>query len=159
MSDKRNTTTPRAASMIALLGGSTFEGLQFSVSECEDLERFYGFSKSAREQAVEASRALHAARKVAVEAENQNKKSWEHKVPDPGPFDEKNVRAFLAAGDGRNMFRHAQNDGLRLMAFLARFVEPGLDPLKTLVQLVSDAGWDVDPEDVEWAFDEMEDDE
>lgn len=35
--------------------------------------------------------------------------------------------------------------------WLAKYVPPGEDPLRHLVQLAVNAGWDVDPEDVEWA--------
>ena len=58
---------------------------------------------------------------------------------------------LLQAGADRNMFRHAEHDGLRLLAWLAKWVEPGTDPLKVLVQVAVAAGWNVDPEDAEWA--------
>ncbi|HZL96042.1 MAG TPA: hypothetical protein VFB99_20460 [Vicinamibacterales bacterium] len=60
-------------------------------------------------------------------------------------------RAFMQAGADRDVFRHAELDGLRLLAWIARYVPPGEDPLKSLVMLASDAGWDVDPDDVAWA--------
>jgi predicted NAD/FAD-dependent oxidoreductase len=44
-----------------------------------------------------------------------------------------------------------RSDGLRLVAWLARYVEPGKDPLRTLVELACQAGWDVDPIDMGWA--------
>lgn len=58
---------------------------------------------------------------------------------------------LMQAGANRNALRHAESDGLRLLAWLARFVPEGEDPLKTLVQAALDAGWDVNPDDVEWA--------
>ena len=66
---------------------------------------------------------------------------------------------FLQAGADRDAIRNAEADGLRLLAWIAQFVQPGEDPLKTLVQFASDAGCDVDPADAEWAEDseEMED--
>lgn len=57
---------------------------------------------------------------------------------------------FMQAGADRNALRHAQADGLRLLAWLARHVEPGQDPLRTLVDLACQAGWDVDPLEVDW---------
>jgi len=54
------------------------------------------------------------------------------------------------AGADRNLFRHAEHDGLRIIAWLAKFVEPGTDPLKTVVQLAIDSGLDVSPTDIEW---------
>jgi hypothetical protein len=60
---------------------------------------------------------------------------------------------FVQAGTDRNVMRHAEFDGLRMMAWLAQYVEPGQDPLRTLVQLAIEAGIDVMPEDVDWATD------
>jgi hypothetical protein len=65
----------------------------------------------------------------------------------------------MQAGADRNMVRHAESDGIRLIAWLAKYVPEGEDPLKTLVQLAVDAGWDVDPSDVTWADAEVTDDE
>lgn len=41
---------------------------------------------------------------------------------------------LLLAGALRNVFRHANNDGLRLMAFLAKhgFLEEGVDPVRSM---------------------------
>lgn len=61
------------------------------------------------------------------------------------------VREFMQAGADRNALRRAEADGLRLVAWLARYVPSGEDPLKTLIQVASDAGFDVDPEDFDWA--------
>jgi len=58
---------------------------------------------------------------------------------------------FTQAGTDRNVMRHAEFDGLRMVAWLAQYVEPGQDPLRTLVQLAVEAGIDVTPEDVDWA--------
>ena len=62
-----------------------------------------------------------------------------------------NPRAYMQAGADINLMRHAESDGLRLVAWLARFVPKGEDPLKTLIQAVTQAGWDVDPNDVAYA--------
>lgn len=61
------------------------------------------------------------------------------------------VAAFHNAGTTRNLLRHAECDGLRMLAWIARFVPKGEDPLRTLIQLAADAGLDVQPEDVDWA--------
>lgn len=58
---------------------------------------------------------------------------------------------LMAAGARRNALREAEADGLRLMAWLAKYVPVGSDPLKTLVTMAGDAGLDVDAEDLEWA--------
>ena len=62
---------------------------------------------------------------------------------------------LMEAGARRNAFREAEADGLRLLAWLAKYVPVGSDPLKTLVGLASEAGLDVEPEDSEWADDEV----
>jgi hypothetical protein len=68
-------------------------------------------------------------------------------------------RRFHQAGADANMMRYAEEDGLRIVAWLAKFVEPGSDPLKALVSLAADAGWDVDPVDVAWSQDECDDED
>ena len=54
--------------------------------------------------------------------------------------------------------RHAERDGLRMMAMLAKFCEPGQDPVKLLVQLCNDAGYDVGAL-CEWAYEEGDDEQ
>jgi hypothetical protein len=54
-------------------------------------------------------------------------------------------------GSRMNLMRHAEADGMRMIAWLAKFCEPGDDPVRVLVQLAMLAGWDVDPVDAEWA--------
>ena len=61
---------------------------------------------------------------------------------------------FFQAGADVSMLRYAEVDGIRIVAWLARVMRgtaPGADPLKAVVQLAIDAGWDVDPADVSWA--------
>lgn len=67
------------------------------------------------------------------------------------------THAFLEAGACRDVFRAAEADGLRLIAWLAPFVAKGEDPLKILVQMAIDAGYDVDPSDVAWSEEESQD--
>lgn len=64
---------------------------------------------------------------------------------------------IMQHGATRNMLRHAEADGLRMVAWFARFIPPGEDPLKYLVQLTVERGWDITPEDVAWAADEADD--
>jgi hypothetical protein len=46
---------------------------------------------------------------------------------------------------------------LRVMAFLAKFLSPGEDPVKTVAGLMATAGWDVDPEVMDWVDSDPED--
>lgn len=42
-----------------------------------------------------------------------------------------------------NTLRQARVDGLRMAAVLGRFLEPGQDPVRLLVELLGEAGYDV----------------
>lgn len=61
------------------------------------------------------------------------------------------VLSMHNTGDTRNLFRHAESDGLRLMAFLSQFVEPGEDPVRMVASALAEQGYDVclDEEDEE----------
>lgn len=52
------------------------------------------------------------------------------------------------------MARYAEHDGLRIVAWLSRYTEPGEDPMKALIRLLMDSGIDIDPSDVTWAVGE-----
>lgn len=68
-----------------------------------------------------------------------------------GYSSEKDPNPLIQAGNDRNTLRHAECDGLRLLAWIAAYMPPNEDPMKVLIQLASDAGWDVDSVDVEWS--------
>lgn len=82
-------------------------------------------------------------------------KNWERRVKDVQKFntpkERKAAQNFNQAGADRNLFRHMEHDGLRMVAWLAKYLEPGEDPVKLLVLIASDAGFDVPPEDYGWA--------
>jgi hypothetical protein len=58
---------------------------------------------------------------------------------------------LMLAGTVRNLMRHAESDGMRLMAVLAKWLKKGQDPVKLLVFLADQSGLTVDPELAEWA--------
>lgn len=64
-------------------------------------------------------------------------------VPEENPL--------LQAGADIGLLRCAQLDGIRLVAWLGRYLEAGEDPLKLLIRMVSDLDYEVDARDVEWA--------
>ena len=66
----------------------------------------------------------------------------------------RDVQELIQAGSDRNVIRHAQCDGLRLLAWISKFTDAGGDPLKTLIQLAIDAGLDVDCADIDWVSQE-----
>lgn len=70
-----------------------------------------------------------------------------YKLEDP----DQEAADFFQAGADRNLIRHAQLDGLRLVAWLAKYLQEGDDPLAYIVGVMADSGMEVDIEDVEWA--------
>ena len=139
--------------MIQLLGpGMTALGNTFTRSETDALRKLYGFRPEEPnqrppkpERQPDPERITPWEKKQADEAHAKAVADWE-RWEDP--------RSLMQVGADRNMVRHATSDGLRLMAWIARFVPEGEDPLKTLIQIASDAGFDVPGEDGAWAEDE-----
>lgn len=65
-----------------------------------------------------------------------------------------NAYELMLAGGMRNILRAAKRDGQRLIGVLAKYVEPDEDPVKVLIRILIDAGYDVDPENVDWVEEE-----
>jgi len=49
---------------------------------------------------------------------------------------------LMFAGAVRNLMRHAEADGMRLIALMAQWLSEGQDPVKLLVSLADEAGLD-----------------
>jgi hypothetical protein len=132
---------------IALLGAALSHGnVTISRDEYRALCRLYGFVP---EQPNERPPKPAPPPKPDWRTEQDHRRAveaWE-KWEDPRPFHQ--------AGADRNLMRHAEADGLRIMAWLAGYVEPGEDPLRALVRVFVE-GYDIDPADVEWAEAEAE---
>lgn len=138
---------PEDIAMAELLGYASFEGVGFTRDQKKALERYYGFTDAYIEDQVDSCREAHEARRKKLEEEEEEraKNSWGYssKRPVPlKPFSEKDVRAMHQAGSDRNLFRHVRNDGLRVMAFLSKFLDRGEDPVELLEGLMSEAGFD-----------------
>jgi hypothetical protein len=135
------------------------EGVAFTSDQIKRLRKVYLFTDEFIDQQV--AEGLEAHEKAVAKWQEEydaidsdwTRRNFRKK---PEPFDAEAMRRFYSTGSDRNLFRHAQRDGLRLMAFLSEFVEQGHDPVKLVVQLASEAGFDVGSH-VEWAFDEEED--
>ncbi len=143
-------TTPRAASTMALLGsGATSGSVTWTRGEWDAIRKLYGFvpeppnRRPPPPQAPQRGDFTDAWKFEDAMAAHARALKAHEKWQDPQPL--------MQAGADRNAVRYAEVDGLRMIAWLARYVEPGKDPLQTLVQLAVEAGLDVDPEDVEWA--------
>ena len=151
-------TTPFVGKMMQLLGtGGILENVAFSKSEINSLKKLYGFEAEKPNQKPPPPEApkredygsdldferAQRDHKVALKAHE----NWQDPLP------------LMQAGADRNLFRHVRGDGLRLAAFIAKFCQPGEDPLKVLIRMATDAGYAVEPEDASWAEEEEENDE
>lgn len=138
-------TTPLAAKVIRLLGLGAIQGsIALTRGEFGAVKRLYGFepelpNKRPDPPGVPDPNDWAACRK------HEDALKMHAKWQDPQPL--------MQAGADRNALRAAEADGLRLLAWIAKYVPAGDDPLAHLVQAAVAAGWDVDPEDVEWADD------
>lgn len=144
-------TTPRSVSITNLLGKSISH---MSVTVCQDehkhLQRLYGY--------VDEKPGKKPPPPTPPKREDF-KTAWEFKTAQDDHERACKIHAnwqdpqkLLQAGADRNLFRYAEADGLRLIAWLARYCEPGDDPLKVLIQLVSESGIDIDPSDMTWSM-------
>jgi hypothetical protein len=143
-------TTPRVASVMTLLGVGALTGpVAFTRDEKRAIDRLYGLvperPQKRPEPPVAPVREDFADRWAYDDAVRDHKTAMEawRRWKDSSPL--------MQAGADRNAFRHAEADGLRMVAWIAKYVEPGQDPVKVLVRMAIDAGWDVDPADVDWA--------
>jgi hypothetical protein len=142
--------------MMKLLGSGLIVGsVALSRDETQAIKKLYGYEPEKPTKKPAAPKAPDRADfKSTFDYEDAVRKhdaamrahaNWQDPMP------------MMQAGADRNATRHAEADGLRLLAWLAKFVPVGEDPLKTLVQAAADAGWDVDASDIAWAEDEVED--
>lgn len=144
-------TTPEVSSTIQLLGFAHRGSVALTHDQLRHIQKLYGFVKEQPQQKPDPPAAPRREDfKMLWEFENAERdheralkrhEKWE----DP--------QALFQAGADRNALRHAQFDGMRIIAWLAQYVPVGEDPLKHVVQLASQAGFDVSIEDVEWAAD------
>lgn len=51
---------------------------------------------------------------------------------------------IYSQGAFRDLCRHAEMDGLRVMAAIARYIEPGDDPVRFILKALADLDIDVD---------------
>lgn len=151
-------TTPFAATMMQLIGvGGTFENVAFSKTEIRNLKKLYGFEA---EKPNKKPPPPEAPKREDFGSDwDFERAQRDHKEALKRHADWKDPLPLMQAGADRNLYRHVRGDGLRLAAYIAKFCEPGEDPLKVLIRMAIDAGYAVDPEDVSWAEAEAEEDE
>ena len=83
------------------------------------------------------------------EAEQAKRDPWARQPAPMPPPDLAGAARWQTAGDTRNLMRHAEADGLRMVAAIARHLQPGEDPVRLLLSLLAQAGIDV-REDPGW---------
>lgn len=157
MKIQRPTATEVDQETISLLGGRRFEGVSFTNDQYEALYRHYGFDNSHVERCVQDS--IRASEERYEEAVKRHKeKSWQ---PPPEKPNHNQIRrgneAIINGGDELAVFRAARDDGLRVMAFLSRYLEEDEDPVNLVAEALSHLGYDVmmddlwtDIDDEEW---------
>jgi len=151
--------TPTDAKVIQLLGGKSTHGVMFTTDQMQALEEFYGYDfKAASKEAIAHAKeryksAVSAYEKLMADPDIPDYKKRMRRAPEPVPEDGGGFGEFVVAGSERNLFRAVKEDGLRVMAFLGRFLEPGQDPVKLIVQLMSEVGYDVG-DHYEWAHED-----
>lgn len=150
-----NKHAPSDKLSLDLLGpGGEFNGVTFTLDQVRRLRIVYKFNNGKRVEAwIEEARKGHlqaVAQWEKMRDETLAKYGRFNERP-PLPFDADGLRRLYATADDRNVFRLAERDGLRVLAFLARYLNAGEDPLKLVIRLAADADYDVSPDDVEWA--------
>ena len=157
--------TPMTQTMIDLMGRGAHHGaVYFSRSQTEALQRFYDFDpqrdidtvEETLQAAYEKARDEYEDRKALWDSDKRAYKAtygWDATAPrvprPPTPLIIEKLGRLQHAGAGRNLMRFVERDGLRLMAFLSRYLEQGEDPVKLVAQLCIDAGYDV-PDVSDW---------
>ena len=146
-------TTPRVAEMMKLLGsGARHNDVVLSRDEFRAVNKLYGFQK-------EPPNMKPPPPEPPVREDYPDRWAFDRAIRDHGHALQAHAnwedpRELMQAGADRNAFRHAEADGLRMLAWIAKYVPAGEDPLKHLVQAALAAGWDVDPADIQWMEEE-----
>ena len=142
--------------MLQLFGKSHYSGsITVTCDQMNRIRKLYGFSPEPPTKKPDPPATPQPADFKSCAEFDRAFQKWEVAVKALDKW--RDPRVLLQAGADRNTWRHAEVDGLRLLAWIAKYTEP--DPLKALVHLACDAGWDVDLSDVSWANEEEEEEE
>lgn len=137
-------TDPQTEQMCRLLGGISFEAVTLSRNQIENLMKLYGChhekEKDWPPSTIEVPENPHA-----YTPYGSKPKMVQKVLGSAAPLAESAMLVSLG--------RRAKHDGLRMLAVLSRFCEPGQDPVKLLVQLCIEAGYDIGTLS-EWAYEE-----
>jgi hypothetical protein len=144
-----------AATMIQLLGsGPVQNGLALTRAEYNALRRLYDFTDEPPNEKPPAPVAPR--REDFTDGYAYERAMREHERAVKAHEKWEDPRGLMQAVADRNLLRYAEADGLRIMAWVARFIPEGEDPLKHVVQAFAALGCDTDPADNGWANDECD---
>jgi len=149
------TATPSDKKWLELLGGHRFEGVTLTQPQVDALAKFYDFEPirpRAKEQAEDCDRKAqesYEARCAEIREENKTRR-YQESMPQAPVSDVGALARLSETGDTVHVLRKTRDDGLRVMGFLSRYLTKGEDPVALVASLCIDAGFDVDPEVVEW---------
>ena len=142
-------TTPKSILSIALFGAMKTGGQFLTSDEFKSIQKLYGFVNEKPNKKPDLPvKPIREEFKTNYDYDDA-KFLYERQVKAHDNW--KDPQKLMQSGADRNAIRDAQSDGLRLIAWLAKYIPAGEDPLKHLIQFVSQAGCDVDPEDLDWA--------
>jgi len=142
--------TPTDETMIQLLGGQPYDCVTFTNDQVRSLYSSYGhtyYDKAEVEKDLVGKWEENCAHLREKYAEAVKKRMWVTKLELPKRPDDETVQGhinWLMAGSQINMFKHVKCDGLRVMAYLAKFLEVGEDPVKLIANMAVDAGFDAE---------------
>lgn len=135
--------------MMQLLGSHSYQSISLTSDEFRNIQKLYVIEQ---EKPVKKPEAPVAPKREDFDVPYKYQDALrDHEKAVKVHDNWKSPHALLQAGADHNVMRHASADGLRIVAWLSKYVEAGSDPLKLVVQLASEAGFDVDPEDLEWS--------
>jgi hypothetical protein len=155
-------STPSSDSMIQLLGCPLkHNSVAFTHDEANNLYRFYGLDKQKIKTDVDQLiNQAQAQLDEATEAWNAGTPYWKGRrdsegkeLVDPSKIKlpvRHEVENFMFVGGSRNIMRHVETDGLRIMGAISKYLQPGEDPVKTVLLAMSEAGFDVVEGDWLW---------
>lgn len=151
--DTITTSTPDSFACIKILGSdANLNGVHFSTDESRYLYALYGYDITRKpksypeipphpgpEPTLQDFRWNYTEHSAAHLEWIAAWKAWNAAQPE----NVDGVHHFEMTGAKLHCTRFAQRDGLRIMGMIAKFVEPGEDPVKFIAELLQDAGCDL----------------
>lgn len=143
---------PDDARTLLITNGVTVGDVAITRGKLRHMERLYGFDLDAAAQdAATKSHEQHVAALARHEEEKAKATGWDRdRLVPPKRTEPADVASFQFGGDTRDLLRYAEADGMRMVALIAAYLEPGEDPVRRLAKMLMDQGYDV-PVSPEWA--------